>query len=416
MKQNICVVAGEASGDEQAARVVESLKKQIQGTEFESVHFWGAAGPALRAQGMEAFLNSEDLAVMGFLEVVRSYLSLSQSYKKLLQEIVERRPIALIVVDYPAFNLRLVQDAFALGVTVLYHIPPKVWAHGAARAEVLRNSTHLVTSILPFEQSILAKKNVHSVFVGNPLKDAAMEYRNKHPRIEAQGTRHKRIGLLPGSRRSELERHVSLLVESFAKLCKERSDLNFTADVPIASMLSRSVVVEHFVAEARRIGEGRAWVEKHFRFDAASIHETLSRCDYAWVCSGTASLEAAFFEVPHAVFYRTSAVTFAIGKALVKDLKFVGLGNLCAAKEIVPEYLQDDARAENLVWHALKLLEDDSARSTMKANLASLLALFPENSAQRAAEAMLQTLREFGTNPTVKYRMHRERREKARHT
>lgn len=157
LKGGICIVAGEASGDAQAALLVKALKDEIQARNLPFKHFWGSVGPLMRSEGVESIINVEELAVFGLTEIISHYSTISSCYKKILNEIKIRQPDAVILVDYPGFNLRLLQDIYALGITTIYHIPPKAWSHGARRTEILKENCHLVTSILPFETNFLKR-------------------------------------------------------------------------------------------------------------------------------------------------------------------------------------------------------------------------------------------------------------------
>lgn len=403
----MCVIVGEASGDAQAAPVVQCLQNLIKSTLGCSVHFWGAAGPRLRDVGVEAVVRTEDLAVMGFAEIVGSYLGISSAYKTLWREVLRRKPKALICVDYPGFNLKFIQDAYVANVTTLYHIPPKVWAHGKSRALILKDYTYLVTSILPFESKYLSKLGVASSFVGNPLCDSAREFL-KHDTSQLP---RDAIGLLPGSRTSELDRHVPLLVAAFAQLQgqvkTQMGQENLMAQVPVAVTLETESMRERFVRAAMEVGKDAQWVNNFFRFEKGNISQSLQRCQYAWVCSGTATLETAFHQVPHAVVYKTSTLTWEIGRRLVTDISFVGLSNLCAGREVAKEFLQSQATPDNLVQHALLLLTDSKKYQLNKGELAELSKLFPENASERAAQKFLETISKFDLDSEVKLRLQR---------
>lgn len=403
---NIVVVAGESSGDVQGAKLVAALKTKFAKTKFEKATYWGIAGPCLREQGVEAFVRTEDTAVMGFWEVAKSYLKLSNVYKRLRHELLVRKPAALIVIDYPTFNLKLIQDAYAMGVTVFYHIPPKVWAHGVGRLEVLKRNTHLVTSILPFETEFFRSHGLNSVFVGNPLKDAVNDFKRQNAVKGPTDVKH--IGLFPGSRVSEIDRHVDLLVKSFATLVDATPGQKFAAEVAVANTLDFHEFVGRFYSAAALCSKSKEWVDSHFHFEKRSLYHSLALCDYAWVCSGTAALETAFFGVPNAVFYRTSPLTFAIGKAIV-DLKYVSLTNLCVDRPIVPEFLQHDANVENLVTHAHRILNDVNLRMEMVAELKAIEIQFPLESAAHAADAIADTFLDFQLSSSRKFHLHLRR-------
>ena len=380
---NICLVAGEASGDVQGALLAEALP---------GCQLWGVGGPELRKGGFNALVTTEEMAVMGFAEIVSSYPRISKAYKLLLHALDTRKPDILVLVDYPGFNLRLAADAFARGITVVYHIAPKVWAHGSHRAQILAENTHLATCILPFEESLLRSKGVNAHFVGNPLRDAVANFVQKNPHHTKLSDAHFHIGLLPGSRRSEIHYVLPVLIQSFAKLQDElahKTTHRIAGVLPVASTLDRQWVVEQAVKAAVECGKNREWLQKNIVFLNGQSHLAMQNVNYAWVCSGTASLETAFFGTPLSVIYKMSPVSYAIAKKIVK-VPYAGLANLCVNRELVPEFLQEKASVSNLVAHALEFLVESPARAHLCSELLALRDLFPQKSAHRAGQLMLE--------------------------
>lgn len=391
-----CIVAGEASGDKQAALLVKQLLDDNQLPRVEnSSHnkatahrFWGIAGPDMRAVGVEAFLKTEDLAVMGFVEVVSHYFEISNIYKKLLEEIRRQKPDVLIVVDYPGFNMRLIADVFPLGVKIFYHIPPKVWAHGAGRIENLAAHTHLVTCVLPFEEDFLRQNGVVAKFIGNPLFDACEDSLKQHlqknvstePLTESSLAR---IGLCPGSRKNEIEHILPVLIESFAALVKVLP--NATAVIPVARTLDKYWL-------QKKVNElcPQSTVSK-ISLSTEPFVDVVASCDYAWVCSGTATLETAFLQVPHSIVYKLNELSFFIAKQIA-DIPYVGLANWCAGKMVVPEFLQGDAKPENLVAHACVLLLNRHERLNFFNRMTMVRNKFSYGAAVRAADMMKRAL------------------------
>jgi lipid-A-disaccharide synthase len=399
----ICVVAGEASGDAQIAPVLKALRAELAAVGAHDVPFWGAAGPHMRAMGVECVVPTEDLAVMAFSEILPAYFRVRNAYDSLLEEIEKRRPVAVILVDYPGFNLKLARDAFLRGNTVLYHIAPKVWAHGWNRVGALGDYTHLVTSILPFEESLLRNAGVNARFVGNPLADAVKRFRAENS-LHSLSRDRVQIAVLPGSRKSELKALVPLYLRSLFALEKKLMR-PILGRVPVAATLSVEEVRSLFQAAAEQAGISSEWLSSRVSLEESSTYAILNEADYCWVCSGTAALEVGLFGVPNSVAYRTSLVSALIMKALIQ-VPYVSLGNLCARRAIVPEFLQFQATEENLVNHAVALLQDESARRGMISDLHGLVRLFPEGAAERAAKLMTQTLLENLLPDVDKYRRH----------
>lgn len=407
LEDGICVIAGEASGDLQAAHLVRALRTELKTIGLGDVPFWGAAGPLLRAEGVHALVRTEDLAVMGQIEVVRSYPRISRAYHDLLDAVDRLHPIAVICVDYPGFNLRFARDAFQRGRIVLYHICPKVWAHGWKRVEALRENTHLVTCILPFEEDMLRKAGLNACFVGNPLRDAVAEFQSARANVaafRAPGVR--RIGIVPGSRRMEIETLMPVLVEALAKLQNACPEFRIEGLLPVAPTLSLEWVRGKVLDAARLIGRDEAWVEASVTFERGGAYPVFAEADYGWVCSGTAALEASFFGMPMSVLYRVHPLTFAIGRRLV-SIKWVSLVNLAVQREVVPEFLQEQASAENLVAHARRMLTDPAAREAMCNGLRDVRESFPRHAFAAASRQMVETLRTFALPEDERFRLHR---------
>lgn len=384
MAEEICLVAGEASGDAQGALLVKALKK-----EFPNAHFWGAAGPLLRQEGVEALVHVEELAAFGLLEVVSQYPVIAKCYKKLLAAVIRRKPKAVIFIDYPGFNLKLIQAIYQLGITTIYHIPPKAWSHGEDRSNILKDNCYLVTSILPFEVEFFKKRKVPIQFIGNPLKDHVDEY------ISLNGNKKQeyKIGLFPGSRKGEIQRVLPILIEAFIKLHQVENRVR--AHLPIAQTLSADFVKQIVYVSAKKNGFSEEWVDEHIQMSFGNSYDVMNSSSYAWVCSGTAVLETAFFNTPMSSFYKLNPITFWIGKKVVKNIKYITLVNLCADKMIVPEFLQDEMTSEKLVQHALLMLQNDAARNQMILELDEIKKLFPSNAAKNAARAIANCVSKY---------------------
>lgn len=399
----ICVVAGEASGDIQGALLIKALKEEITQKNLPQQHFWGSVGPHMRHLGVEDIVKVEDLAVFGLTEIISHYSFISNAYKKLMKEIIVRKPTAVILIDYPGFNLKLLQDIYALGNTVIYHIPPKAWSHGQKRTEILKKYCHLVTSILPFETKFFNDHKVNTVFVGNPLKDNVDQFlKEKH--IEKIPFR---VGLLPGSRKSEIKNLLPLLIDSFIEL--QKIEPKVMGDLPIAPTLNQNFVKNIVYSTANKHGLSNEWVEQKILFGLGNAYEVMARSSYAWVCSGTATLETAFFNTPMSVFYKLAPLTAYVAKKVIK-VKFVSLVNLTEDKEIIPEYLQENATTENLVSHALKIFNDDNYKNKIISELANVRNAFPSNAAKNAADAILNCIDIYNVPPEYKFKLHNEKR------
>lgn len=423
---NICIVAAEASGDAHGAILVRGLRK-LYG---DRLRFWGVAGPRMRQEGVVDVARVEDLSVMGFAEVLAQYFRLREVHRRIESEIVLRQPDAVILVDAPAFNLSLASVAFEAGCIVHYHIPPKVWAHGEKRADTLRDFCHLVTCVLPFEENFLRQRGVKAHYIGHPLKDQVDQFRKEHASFVSAPTVRstaRNMALLPGSRVAEVKAHLPLLVEAFEELRRRvtarAAELAVSAGAQPISSVGRGDAGLPMLVGSIPIAEtlDEAWFQKQLaelikKFDVpegclravrGSMYSVLSKADYAWVCSGTAVLETGFFEVPHAVLYRTSAISYALASRLV-NVEHISLVNLIAGRAVCPEFIQHECTVQNLVKHASELLGQPERLAEVRHDLHAIAESFPSNSGELAAQVAASVLDYWLDVPRgARHRMHR---------
>lgn len=378
---SVCVLAGEASGDAQGALLLAALRTSFHELGFE-VDAWGCGGSMLRSAGLKTIVDIEQLSAMGFTEVAAAYPRISAAAHTLRSALRSLRPDITILIDYPGLNMRLMEDAYHLGSCVVYHIPPKVWAHGASRAARLRDYTYLVTCVLPFEQALLRRAGVNAEFIGNPLNDEIQNFLDHDKPSMNPASSFKTVALVPGSRPAEIEKVFPLLLESFVALKKAYS-APLKAVVPVAPTVSSSKL-ETIMSSVLEQQGAVEFLRDISLFRDKSLREVVHSADYAWVCSGTAALEVAFLRVPMSVVYKMNWLSYAIAKRLV-HLPYISLVNLCAQREIVPEFVQEDATVANLVSHADSMLNSTDVSRAMKLNLAELQQAFPHNSAANAA-------------------------------
>jgi lipid-A-disaccharide synthase len=383
---DVCIIAGEASGDLQASLLLAQLYTLFQSSDMK-LNVWGAGGAHLQAMGVDIIAPIEQLAVMGFVDVLKNYGNLSPLFKSLSEQLHRRKPQLVILVDYPGFNLRFAPEAASTGALVVWHIAPKVWAHGKGRLKTLASSVDLLTCLLPFEESYFKEHGIQANFVGNPLKDSISQWKNQNFSLETgtpkANSKTLRIGLLPGSRKSEIKSLVPIMIEALHEVGQEvkRQNLPFAAVIgllPVAATLSKEFVM-HQIQSA--VASKNLDVKIEY---LTSTYEALHHSNYAWVCSGTATLEAALVGTPFSVVYHMSKLNFAIAKRIVK-LPFVSLVNLSAETMLVPEFIQSNATPQNLSEHCVTMLGDPSATKTQIQAFESLSAKFPNNSAALAA-------------------------------
>jgi len=376
----VMIVAGEPSGDAHAAALVNALRQKSPAVEFA---FFGATGPLLRAAGVETIVDSDELAIMGILEVTRALPKFLEAFRKLKQVALESRPDAVILVDWPEFNLRLATALHRRGLKIIYYISPQLWAWRPRRIGTIKRDIDLLLSILPFEAEWFKARGVeHVEFVGHPLAGEvkarfhAEEFCRRNDLDPAQPI----VSFLPGSRRKELQRILPPMLAAIESLSAARPEI-------------QSVVV---VAPSRTIDETRQIVTQHngassIKLIRGQTREALAASEAAAIASGTATLEAALLETPMVVVYKESTVNWhTLGRLIT--VTHYGLVNLVAGKEIARELMQNDLNGENLSKELLKLLEP-AANATARKQLAAVHQRLGEGGAsERAAELIIDFL------------------------
>ena len=378
---NIMVSAGEASGDAHAAHALEAL--QTRGTDFES---FGMGASLLQTQGCDLIVDCRELAVIGFIDVVKNYPRFMIRLRKLKAAMKARRPDLLLIVDYPNFNLKLAEYARQLNIPVLFYISPKVWASRPGRVPKIGARISHMAVIFPFEVDIYEKAGIPVSYVGNPVVEDAQSSLTRDEACTALDLDPSRpvILLMPGSRKGELERHMSLLVASTEKLANERPTCQFI--LPLANTIDR----EWFNQLLDTAGANLPSASPLQIVDGQSI-TAMRAADVALVASGTATLETGLMGTPMVVLYKVSPLNYAIIKRMI-NIDDVSLVNIVAQRRIVPELIQDDATADNIAAEALLLLNDETRRSQMLHDLAELKLAMGEPGASERVAALIESL------------------------
>jgi len=382
------IVAGEASGDAHAAALVRALRMAAPEIQLD---IFGATGPLLRAAGVESIVSSDDLAILGLLEIGGALPKFWQAFKLLKQAALERNPDAVILVDWPDFNLKLARALHRRGLKVIYYISPQLWAWRSYRARNIRRDVDLLLSILPFEQDWYADRGIdHVEFVGHPL---AGEVRARYGRAEfcrqtKLDPRLPIISLLPGSRRKEVERILPPMLEAAALISARRPEVQF-------------VIV---VAPSRSSDEVRTLVRGQratplplpscLHIVSGQSREALAASDVAAIASGTATLEAALLATPMVVVYKESLINWhTLGRLITTD--HFGLVNLVAGERVATELMQDDLNGERLAGELLLLL-DEKRNANARARLREVAHELGEGGAsERAANVVLEVLQDW---------------------
>jgi len=376
LPDEILIVATEASADLHAARALEELRALRPG-----IRAFGVGGPRLRAAGLEALYQAEELSVMGFAEVLPRIPRILAILRGLRQAAAERRPGAALLVDSPDFNLRLAKHLKKLGVKVVYYVSPMIWAWRKGRARKMARLVDRMLCILPFEERFYEGTGVHARFVGHPFAERPLpgppeRYRTS---LGLPGGRIT-VALLPGSRASELQRIFPPMLDAAERIRARHPDAQFV--VPVAPTLREEAV--------------RPYLASHATLDvtlvAGKADEAVGASDAALVKSGTSTLETALMMRPMVVVYRMSWLSFLLAKLFVRIAHFA-LVNILAGRRVVPELLQLQASPARMAEEVEKLLADPAAREAQRAGLSEVRAsLGGPGAARRVAEEIAGVL------------------------
>jgi lipid-A-disaccharide synthase len=354
--KQIGIVAGEASGDLHGASLVRALKES-----GKPLAFFGLGGPRLREAGVE-MVYPPPLNVVGFTEVVAKIAQIFRAFQKVKQTLVDRSADLLVLIDYPELNLRLARFAHRRNIPVLFYISPQVWAWRAGRVKTIARVVDRMAVILPFEEAFYRDRGMAVEFVGHPLVDILEETHSlkEDPELDDAGPESTVVGLLPGSRPTEVNQILPVLLDTAWSL-KQRFSGPLVFWLPIAPSLDPLVIREK---AARYQARGLS-----LRLISGISPTALKRCDLALVASGTATLEAAILGVPMIIVYKVSAINYWIAKRLIQ-VPYIGLVNWIAGEKIISEYVQDQAHPEALTEEAWRLLNDPVRREELRAKMA----------------------------------------------
>jgi len=338
------IIAGEASGDLHAANLIAEMKKTDPDAKFRA---WG--GDLMQKQGVELVRHYKTMNYMGFVEVAVNLRKVLGNISFCKKDIEEYNPDALILVDYPGFNLRIAEFAHEKGFKVFYYISPQVWAWKRRRVRKIKQSVDKMLVIFPFEEEFYKRYGIEVTYVGNPLLDELAKFglgnRSIFLRRNSLGEKREIIALLPGSRTQEVKR----MLPTMLKVAPQFPDYQFV--VAGVSSLDANLY-------KKMIGTTDAFLVMD------QTYELLQCSSAAVVTSGTATLETALFSVPEVVCYKANRFSYLIAKWLIR-VKFISLVNLVMDKEVVKELIQKDMTAENIVAELEKLLHDGKRQRQM---------------------------------------------------
>ena len=375
--KNVLIIAGEVSGDLHGASLIRELKKLDS-----SLKIFGIGGDKMQAEGMELIYHIDKMAFLGFVEVIKHLPFIKKVQRDIIDEVKKRKVREVVLIDYPGFNLNLARKLKHLDLKLIYYITPQVWAWGKGRVNKIKELFNKVLVVFPFEEKFFKSKNVNAEFVGHPLIQEINSYKfltrdqlNKKFDLDSA----KEILLiLPGSRKQEVE---SIFPEAI-KAAKKLSD-EFDMQIVVACSSSIDEKVFYELTE-----------QKNFKVVKDYTYDLLKHSKFGIVKSGTSTLEAGLMELPMVIIYKTSMLTYKIGKSLVK-IKNIGMANIVLDEQVVPELIQNEANAENIYDTAKNILSNNALLNQTKLKLRRIKeVLGDKNAPQNAAKIIYSLLNE----------------------
>jgi lipid-A-disaccharide synthase len=378
----IMIVAGEASGDLHAAKLVNALK-EMPGATFT---FFGSAGKKMREAGVDPVVRADNLSIVGLPEIGRALPMFLEIFRKLKQAAYERKPDVVILVDFPDFNLKLARSLSKRGFKIVYYISPQLWAWRQYRIRTIKKHVDLVISILPFEKSWYAKHGFQDVeYVGSPLAREVHATKNSTEFRELHGLHLEKplIALLPGSRHKEIVRILPVMLEAAAEMSRSDSSLQFV--IAAASEENENDIRTAIDGAGSLPILGKLIIATNETFNA------LNAADAAAVASGTATLETGIIGTPMAIVYKTSALNYKLLRPLI-DVEHFGLINLIAGERVAAELIQDDFTGQTLADELSRLLEPERNAEVRERLRAAAEKLGHGGASRRAAKLVLDVL------------------------
>ncbi len=379
------IVAGEASGDAHAARLVKRLREISPQTTFE---FFGATGEKLRGENVETIVRADNFSVVGLPEIARALPMFWRAFQVLKKTAKDRRPDLVILVDFPDFNLKLAKALKKQNFKIVYYISPQLWAWRKHRVKTIKHSVDLMLTILPFEKDWYAEKGVsHVEYVGNPLAGEVKSRLTKEEFCAEHDldSRKPIIALLAGSRRKEIVRILPVLLETANLMTKKNADIQFIVALAATRDLAE---VEKAISDAKKNG---LKLPKTLIVLKDETFETLNASDAAAVTSGTATLETAIIGTPLAIVYKTSSLNYSLLRPLINVENF-GLINLIARETVAKEFIQNEFTAENLSAELFRLVEKGANKKNRQRLNEIAQTLGAGGTARRAAEIIMKFL------------------------
>jgi len=372
-QKKLFVVAGEVSGDMHAASLIKELKALNP-----NIKIMGLGGKRMQEEGVKLFFDLTKIAVIGFTEVLRNIWLHRKIFYDFIKRAEQERPDAIILVDYPGFNLRLAKELKKRGFRVIYYISPQIWAWGKERIEIIKENVDKMIVLFDFEKDIYLKEGINVDFVGHPLLDSVHTTLPKEQFVKVASLENKKpiITLMPGSRKNVVMKNLPIMIESAKIIYKNFPNAQFLV------LSSSNVDIDIYHSQIKK-------TNLPIRLFESQHYNAIACADLALCASGTVTLETAILNTPMLIIYKVSFLTWAFAKTLVK-IPYIGLVNVIAQRQIIPEYIQFNAKPEVIAREAIELLNKKERYQTMLNDLSQIKKhLGSPGASRKAAESIL---------------------------
>lgn len=361
------VITGEASGDLHASFLIKEIKKRLPRSEF-----FGIGGVKMQEEGVKLFFHIDNISVVGFWEVLLKVNRIKKVFCSVVKKIRNLKPDAVILVDFPGFNLRLAPFAKVLGTKVFYYIIPQVWAWGKWRLRNLYKNVDHALVIFPFEEKLLSSFGIRASFVGHPVLDEMKVTKNKRDFCKEHNLNPDKpiIALLPGSRKGEIRRLLPLMLSIAERIKQKKQDVQFI--LPTISKTVDTMLLE----------------SKDVKVIYQQTSDGINIADFAIAASGTVTLETAILGTPFVILYKIALLSYLIIKRLVK-LPYIGLVNIVRGKKVIPEYIQFSIKPERIAQEIVKILGNKKYAEIIKEELKKTREMLGEKGASKNAAAII---------------------------
>jgi lipid-A-disaccharide synthase len=386
-EKNLMIIAGEVSGDLHGGSLVKELKKIDK-----NLNIYGVGGDRMKSEGMELAYHINKMAFIGFAEVVKHIPFIKRVQKDLIGIIKEKKIKNIVLIDYPGFNLNFAKKLKALNLKIIYYISPQVWAWGAGRVTKIKELVTKMIVVFPFEEKFYAESGLNVEFVGHPLLEKMKEYNflSKEELSEKFNLDKSKelLLVLPGSRLTEVEKIFPECIKAAFKIADE-----FKLQIVVAGSSNIDEEIYKNISQSvfKDLPAGSKKITPEIKIITGFTYDLMKHAIFGIIKSGTSTLESALSNLPMVIVYKTGRVSYLIGKRLIK-VKNIGMANIIAGEEVVPELVQNEANANSIYYACKKILSDKSLYSSIKEKLGKVKEKLGSEGASRRAAGIIYTM------------------------